>query len=731
MTRDKRFWLVVYFLFCHVFTGVVQNTHRDSLRSLLNTNQKITLEPADTVRVNQLNELALSFFPSAPDSLLYYAQIALREGQELSFLSGMALSYRYIGIAHYSVGHYDDALENYEKAIEISLETGNKSDLASNYNNMAIIFDIRGDNEAALEHYLKSLEINREINSERGIAYNLLNIGLINYNFGKTLQALDAQMEALKVCERIDDKIGIAMALNNIGSIFIGLEKYEEALEKNRRALEIRREINDISGISSSLSNIGDVYMARNYIDSALYYYNLALRNAESIDDKRMRMQVLVSLGDIAFDAKDYDKAGEYYMQALQTVLLMGDQYNIAYTKVKIAYVKLRLGDIRQALDYGHSALKTGRDIENMWVMQEANKVLAEIYESTGEISKAFGYYKEYIEISDSLNNSEIQRSSARMDAEYEYLKKENEFFIMQKELELSNRYRLNRQILLTILVIIVAVSLAVILLITYNSRQRLKKAFAELKVTNLEIERQKEQLQIQANELEKANHAKNRLFSIIGHDLRTPIAYAAMAIDMIIDKEPEFVEKTIPMIKSNVDNVHSLVENLLEWAKVQMQGEKIATTETDLFEISSSVLTTLDSQIRKKEIKVINEISQGSVVWADKNLAEIVLRNLLSNAMKFSNAGGDIKVFTAHRDDSLCVCVQDHGMGMSEKEVSLLFQDKLFTRKGTDNEKGSGLGLTLCKEIIEKSDGQLWIESEPGKGTRVWFCLPKPVGQG
>jgi len=730
MKRDISFWLVFCFLFCHVFTGMGQNSQRDSLRSLLNNKQVINLHQADSVRINQLNQLALSFFPSAPDSLLYYAQIALREAQKLSYLNGIALSHRYIGIAHYSFGDYDEALRNYEKAIEISLETGNKNDLASNYNNMAIIFDIRGDNEAALDHYLKSLEINREINHERGIAYNLLNIGLINYNFGRTLQALDAQMEALKVCERIDDKIGIAMALNNIGSIFIGLDKYEEALEKNRRALEIRREINDISGISSSLSNIGDVYMAWNNIDSALYYYDQSLQNAELVDDKRMRMQVLVSLGDIAFDAKDYDTAGDYYMKALETVILMGDQYNIAYTKVKIAYVKLRIGNIRQALDFAHSALTTGRDIENMWVMREANKALAEIYENTGEIARAFGYYKEYIEISDSLNNSEIQRSSARMDAEYEYLKKENEFLIRQKELELSNRYRLNRQILLTILVIIVAVSLAVILLITYNSRQKLKKAFAELKLTNLEIERQKEQLQNQANELEKANHAKNRLFSIISHDLRTPIAYAAMAIDMIQDKEPGFVEKTIPMIKSNVDNVHSLVENLLEWAKVQMQGEKIATTKTDIFEIVSIVLKTLDSQIKKKEVEIINEIPHESVVWADKNLAEIVLRNLLSNAMKFSNVGGQIKVFATHRDDSLCICVQDQGMGMSEKDVSQLFQEKLFTRKGTANEKGSGLGLTLCKEIIEKSHGQLWIESEPDKGTRVWFCLPKPEGQ-
>jgi len=684
------------------------------------------MQMKDTSVVSLLNSLALAYYPAKIDSMRYFAEEALMLSEQLGDITGKARALRFIGITYYYKTDYDKALHDYYyPALELLQGREPGSDLASVYNNIAIIYDIRGNNEGALDYYLKSLEINTSIGHKKGIAYNQLNIGLISYNLGRILQALDSQMEALRICEEINDRNGMSLALNNIASIYNTLERYDEAIEKNRQALEIRKEIGAESGISSSLYNIGYIHMINHRIDSALYYFDQSFEIAKRIDDFRNQNLILTAKGDLAHENKNIIEAEELYNQALKINQRIKDQFNIGRTLIKLSQIDVSKSDYNSALQKAQSAWQIGERINNRNVIQISSKQLADVYERLGNIRESYTYYKTYVEVSDSLNNSEIQRRSARMDAEYEYLKLANQLKIEQTEKELQNVNRLNKQIGITLLLLLISLSLGIILYINNRNRVRLQSTLDELKNSNAAIENQREKLQVQTDNLNQANKTQRRLISIISHDMKSPLAYASMALDMLQGKDQTYIDKTLPLVKNNVNNVYNLMEDLLDWSKVQMDKEEMVFENISPHNALSRAIVALSGQAQEKNIQIINKLTKKHLVITDKTLLEVVFRNLISNAIKFSYRDNQIVVFEEEESNYLKICVEDKGTGITPKDLEKIFGEKGVSREGTNKEKGTGLGLSLSKEIIEKNKGKLWIESTEKQGTKVWFSLP------
>jgi ligand-binding sensor domain-containing protein/signal transduction histidine kinase len=251
------------------------------------------------------------------------------------------------------------------------------------------------------------------------------------------------------------------------------------------------------------------------------------------------------------------------------------------------------------------------------------------------------------------------------------------------------------------------------------------------------QIEEQAEILQAQKKELEEANlhlnelnSTKDKFFSIIAHDLKNPFNTVLGFSELLKIKYNTLSEakkiKYTEIIYDSSKNIYSLLENLLQWARTQTNKIEFEPTNFKLKDLVEQNIILLKENLTNKKITLRQKITNSCNVYADRNMINAVLRNLLTNAIKFTNIEGDIVISSTEKDGYIEVSIKDTGIGMSKGEISQLFRvDANFSRSGTDGETGTGLGLILCKEFIVKNGGNIWVESTPGKGSRFLFTLP------
>jgi signal transduction histidine kinase len=280
----------------------------------------------------------------------------------------------------------------------------------------------------------------------------------------------------------------------------------------------------------------------------------------------------------------------------------------------------------------------------------------------------------------------------------------------------------------------------------TYTFENYSRQEFMQLKLIldekntierkNAEILEQKEELQTNRDELKELNATKDRLFSIIGHDLKNPFT-VIMSLSEIVYKdfdgfEQEEIKDSINRIYSSSKNGVELLDNLLQWARVQRIKTEITPEPINLRELTARHVQVFSANAREKEIEIISNIDGNLEVYADKNMISTILRNLLSNSIKFSHPKGLIKIEASEKMKNGCkfveIRVSDTGTGIEEGNLRNLFKmDSSFSTPGTNKEIGTGLGLLLCKELVEKNGGEIVINSYPGEGCQVNFTLPAP----
>jgi PAS domain S-box-containing protein len=228
-------------------------------------------------------------------------------------------------------------------------------------------------------------------------------------------------------------------------------------------------------------------------------------------------------------------------------------------------------------------------------------------------------------------------------------------------------------------------------------------------------------------DKLQELNRLKDRLFSIISHDLRTPLLslmdILSMADDgMVTDEE---FKSYLPTLSKNIGYTSSLVENLLQWSKSQLEGTIINATHFDIKDNIAYIVNSFGQSATDKGVHLKSNIQLSTVVYADMDMIQAVLRNLVSNAIKFCKAGDKIVINAELKCDIATICIADTGVGISAENIVKLFGTNNFTTRGTTNEQGTGLGLLLCKDFIEKNNGKIWAESKQGQGSSFYFTLP------
>ena len=240
---------------------------------------------------------------------------------------------------------------------------------------------------------------------------------------------------------------------------------------------------------------------------------------------------------------------------------------------------------------------------------------------------------------------------------------------------------------------------------------------------THLELKHTQDSLRKTTKHLTELNSLKDKMFSVIGHDLRSPLGSVKMTLEFLSqtadDTTGEEFKSTIDLLVKTTDEVFSLLENLLGWAKSQSGNLVLEKEEVDLIDLVSNVHMLNKGNLNLKNIEFTTDIKPETKVYADLNTLKIVFRNLLSNAIKFTPENGKISINASRQDDKMKVEIKDTGVGIPEENLPKLFdQTQHLTTYGTNRESGSGLGLLLCKDFVVRNNGEIWVESEMGKGT-------------
>lgn len=260
------------------------------------------------------------------------------------------------------------------------------------------------------------------------------------------------------------------------------------------------------------------------------------------------------------------------------------------------------------------------------------------------------------------------------------------------------------------------------------ESKDMMERSAFDLVEITLKIEESEKKLK-------EINAQKDKFFSIISHDLKSPfvalLGYTEIMVEDFEELSKEELKDFIGTIHKSSKNVYNLLENLLEWSRIQTGRIEYLPDYFNVYETAQNVIELLCESAKKKSIKLINEVEESAIVFADENMVNTIVRNLISNSLKFTNENGNIKISSRRDKLMIIIGIQDDGIGMSENDRSKLFRiDVHHTTIGTHKEKGTGVGLILCKELVEKNGGAIWVESEKGIGSTFYFSLPvRPVG--
>ncbi|TKC08265.1 PAS domain-containing sensor histidine kinase [Pedobacter polaris] len=232
-----------------------------------------------------------------------------------------------------------------------------------------------------------------------------------------------------------------------------------------------------------------------------------------------------------------------------------------------------------------------------------------------------------------------------------------------------------------------------------------------------------------QANELEKLNQLKDRIFSIISHDLRGPLVNLSEVLKMIAKDQitSEEFKSLSPTLSKDIIYTTDLLENILHWSRSQLKGFGI---KKELFNLRNLIINEINYHLPSattKKIKIIHDVFPGEMVYADVLMIQIVMRNVLNNAIKFCNVNSEIHITAAYqKNQTMLICIQDNGVGIAEDVIDKIFKEENVTTRGTLNEKGTGLGLIVCKDFMKRNDGDITVTSKVGEGAK--FCITLPT---
>lgn len=672
--------------------------------------------------------------------------------------SYLDISFKYIDIEPL------EALKISKKALAMSEQISDfKLQLAS-LRQLAEIQSIIGNDKEELDYYEKGLKTAGQINDlDEEFIFSYL-LGYYYSNRNRFNKALEYYLIAIDIIEKLKDKSDLPGLYNNLGGIYYKLSKYEDALKYFFKSLSLKESQDDYTLVTSQI-NIGNVYIALRNFPKALEYYKEALYSiADNIELPEYTI-VLNNLGICYKSIGDYQKAIKYYNQALSIRKQLKDNNGIAISNNNLGTTYEDLGEYKKAEKYYLDALKiyqnsanynglatTLRNLGNISIKLDNNlqaknyldsaiiityrhslpSVRADIFYSYALLNsnlrnhkESDKYYNSYLILKDSLDNEEFREKIAQHQVLYDVEKKDREYRLLRLENEAQeNAIKSQRQFILFLTIVaFLLVALSVVAIWFYKVRQKT----AQLLTKQNQLLRESEE------NLRIINDTKDKFFSIISHDLRNPLSTIAVTVENLKLNHPympqEKLNGTIDTLSNTVKETNSLLSNLLDWSRSQTHRIDFSPKKFNYESLIKQTLPLFKSAAENKNITIKTSLERDLQIVADRQMIETVIRNLVSNAIKFTNPEGNISIVVTSNNGSIETSVIDNGVGINPESLDKIFRiDANIKTKGTMNETGTGLGLILCKEFIEKHGGNITASSKPNNGSKFTFYLPNTL---
>lgn len=558
-------------------------------------------------------------------------------------------------------------------------------------------------------------------------------LGIINARTGLNKIALNDFQEALLILEEVPDSFPKVEhqghIFNNMANISGMLQEFSTALGYLSKALKIFEALDHKSKVEVVKMNMGKVYAEMNQHDSAIHYFKARQNNFLALGDSFHYTMSVINLANSFRSIDELDSAKHYYEEAAHFLQKFPHPYSSAFLNESLSFFHEEKGNLLLAIEYLDKVRKAAGQMSIVEMEMEAHQRLSELHQAVGQDEAAYHAFRRYTELKKEIIDSERELKVARLKAEHAYLQEEESLRLSQIEKKLENEAQLNKQLVFIFTLLAVAFLIAVVVFLLHKSRKAKHKAMLDLEQKNKAIEEQQKKLKKQAEVLEEAGTLKNKLFSIIAHDLRTPVNSLITMLEMIESKQigEEELPIFIAQLNKDVGYTYGFLDNLLNWSRQQMQNHEPQFSQHLLYPVVEDVINLLQLQANEKKVALAIEVSKTHACFADKEMMRLVIRNLVANALKFSHKGEKVLVRSTELDDGyLKVEVIDEGVGIPKEDLPKIFGKQFFTTTGTAAEKGTGLGLKLCQDFIAKNKGKMGVESEVGKGSTFYFVVPQ-----
>lgn len=576
------------------------------------------------------------------------------------------------GVNKHNIGEDILALELFNSTLKFCRLSNNYKTIGATYSMMGTVYRINGLYDRAIEYIIKSKLNYEKANYAEGNAWTAYLLGRIYADLNVPQKSYDYFLEALEIYQKMaaldGNQNGVAICKEQIGLLNMELGNLQEAQKDIEYVLEIHRVNKSEYGISTAYKHLGMIEYSMNNYKQAEDYLKLSLKMKADINDKRSQPTLYLYIGLSYIGLKKTDEGFENILKGLDLAIL-NNQKNIQldiYSKLSEAYLNMN-------------------DLEN-----------------------ANYYQNKQIEVQHFLLTGIASVKMEQLQAIYEIDEKNTQIAELEAQNEIATlRIRQQKTYQVVMVFGIVLVLFVAIFIFIFYTQIRRKN-----------------------NQLNKANATKDRLFSIIAHDLRGPVG-SMLGLSQIFVEEIEkgnlsLVEKHASMLHKSLNHTFGLLNNLLEWARSQLHGSEFNPCNLMLHKTVADIMELLSFRMDEKQLNFEIKVDDKLQVNADEVMLKSILRNLISNAIKFSNTGGRIVVSAALNKGRIEVCVQDNGVGMTPAQQNGLFSLETNTSTvGTSGEKGTGLGLVLAKEFVEKHNGKIGVKTKTGQGSIFCFSLP------
>ena len=641
----------------------------------------------------------------------------------------------------YEKQQYSKALKYLKESEKLAYDINYPFGIAKTTYLKAQLYSKKNDYINAIDAFTKAKLLFKNLRDTVNMARVDNSIGIIEIERGNHNKGLQYTLNAIQVLEQRNLHSELRKAYANLGMAYYKMNNIDKAIDYNLKALDVQEKLNDETGLTASSLNLAELYSQVKEHRKAIEFYEKVLLTKTGKTDSIQGL-VLPKLGGEYLRFNDYDTAAKYLLKGLKLNRQNKNETNLAVTLNNLGQLNLKQNYLKTAESQLLEAGTMAKKVKSQKELLKNYSLMRALDSTKKDFEKAFFWQNKYYVLKDSMERSKAKLATQYVDTLENISESTSKLDLTSIKNNTSNIntdnqlvYRTDRSNIVEVkkLKMLLYVALGALTLISvffalfYLKRNKGLKNIQELEEQHLKVQLQNEAFIEQTKHLENINNVKDKLFSIVSHDLKDSLSSINGFINLLKDgslSRAEF-DSLIPELSENANNASLLLFNLLNWSKSQMQSLKPTPSLFDVQEVIEEKVKLIEQRLESKGIELIDH-SLRDFAYADKSMIEIVIQNLLANALKFSNRNDSITVSNHISNGTCIISVADTGVGIPKDKLETLFSNNTYTTMGTNNEKGTGLGLSICKELVELNNGKIWVESTINKGSTFYVQLPK-----